>query len=291
MMKYNSIKVIGRSDYVMMGPIELRQPIPTPSINMIDPFVLLHHYGPYHIDEANNPFDLGPHPHRGFEPITFLIQGEQLHRDSLNNESIVRSGDVQWTTAGRGIIHAEGPTQEFVRKGGTLEGIQLWLNLPASKKMIPANYQHVKNEDFDVIRSVDEKVSIQVIAGELDGVKGKIKTQTAVNAFMIDIEKEGIHELKFPKSHQGLIYLLNGKVSINDDIELELDQSQLLHFEQDGEGFKISGQQQSKLLLLSGEPLNESVQSWGPYVMNNQTEIMEAMRDYQQGKMGFLPVR
>ncbi|MBT8265187.1 MAG: pirin family protein [Bacteroidia bacterium] len=290
-MKYNSIKAIGRSDYVMMGPIELRQPIPTPSINMIDPFVLLHHYGPYHIDEANNPFDLGPHPHRGFEPITFLIQGEQLHRDSLNNESIVRSGDVQWTTAGRGIIHAEGPTQEFVRKGGTLEGIQLWLNLPASKKMIPANYQHVKNEDFDVIRSVDEKVSIQVIAGELDGVKGKIKTQTAVNAFMIDIEKEGIHELKFPKSHQGLIYLLNGKVSINDDIELELDQSQLLHFEQDGEGFKISGQQQSKLLLLSGEPLNESVQSWGPYVMNNQTEIMEAMRDYQQGKMGFLPVR
>lgn len=290
-MKYNSIKAIGRSDYVMMGPIELRQPIPTPSINMIDPFVLLHHYGPYHIDEANNPFDLGPHPHRGFEPITFLIQGEQLHRDSLNNESIVRSGDVQWTTAGRGIIHAEGPTQEFVRKGGTLEGIQLWLNLPASKKMIPANYQHVKNEDFDVIRSVDEKVSIQVIAGELDGVKGKIKTQTAVNAFMIDIEKEGIRELKFPKSHQGLIYLLNGKVSINDDIELELDQSQLLHLEQDGEGFKISGQQQSKLLFLSGEPLNESVQSWGPYVMNNQTEIMEAMRDYQQGKMGFLPVR
>ena len=152
-MKLNTINRVGRSDFVNMGPIQLRQPIPTQLIDTIDPFILLHHYGPYEISERNNPFDLGPHPHRGFEPITFLVEGEQLHRDSLGNESVVKAGDVQWTTAGRGIIHAEAPTKEFVQKGGTLEGIQLWLNLPAEKKMMAANYQHIKNEDFRVVSS------------------------------------------------------------------------------------------------------------------------------------------
>jgi len=159
-MKLNTIKTVERSDFVNMGPVRLRQPIPTQKIEMIDPFVLLHHYGPYTIDEENNPFDLGPHPHRGFEPVTFLIQGEQLHRDSLGHESVVKAGDVQWTTAGRGIIHAEGPTKAFVKRRGTLEGIQLWLNLPAEKKMIQPNYQHVKKEDFKLVTSSDGKVNI-----------------------------------------------------------------------------------------------------------------------------------
>ena len=197
-MKLNTIKRIGRSDFVNMGPIKLRQPLPTQDIDNIDPFILLHHYGPYDISEENNPFDLGPHPHRGFEPITFLVQGEQLHRDSLGNESVVKAGDVQWTTAGRGIIHAEAPTKDFVKKGGVLEGIQLWLNLPAKKKMIAANYQHAKNEDFRVVTSDDEKVKIQIIAGELYGTYGSIQTQTAVNTFMIDIEAGGHYKIQFP---------------------------------------------------------------------------------------------
>ena len=288
-MKLNSVKKIGRSDFVNMGPIKLRQPIPTQEIDLIDPFVLLHHYGPYPINEFNNPFDLGPHPHRGFEPITFLIQGEQLHRDSLGNESIVKEGDVQWTTAGRGIIHAEGPSKEFVKRGGTLEGIQLWLNLPAEKKMIPADYQHVKNEDFLIVTSEDDKVKVQVIAGELDGTNGRIGTQTAVNAYMIDVEDGGEFDLKVSKDQQSLVYLLNGKVSINDSIELETNENQMVWFEQDGEGFSIKGDDKSKLLFLSGAPINEKITSWGPYVMNSQTEIMEALRDFQDGKMGFLP--
>lgn len=288
-MKLNSIKKVGRSDFVNMGPIELRQPIPTQEIEMIDPFVLLHHYGPYKISEENNPFDLGPHPHRGFEPVTFLIQGEQLHRDSLGNESIVKAGDVQWTTAGLGIIHAEGPTKEFVQRGGTLEGIQLWLNLPAEKKMIPANYQHVKNEDFGVVSSKDEKIRIQIIAGNLEGKPGKISTQTSVNAFIVDVEEKGQYEFNIPKEHQSLIYLIDGDVVINNIEKLVKDKNQLIEFNQDGEGFSIQGNEKSKLLFLSGKPLKEHVTSWGPYVMNTQTEIMEAMRDYQQGKMGFLP--
>jgi len=289
-MKLNSIKRVGRSDFVNMGPIELRQPIPTRQIENIDPFILLHHYGPYTIDETNNPFDLGPHPHRGFEPITFLIQGEQLHRDSLGHESVVKAGDVQWTTAGRGIIHAEGPTKEFVKKGGTLEGIQLWLNLPAEKKMIPADYQHITSDEFHVISSEDEKVKIQIIAGELDGIHGRIKTQTSVNAFIIDIEENGVHDIEVPSEHQSLLYLLDGRVTVNHNTDLMTDANQLIEFGADGHGFVIKGNAKSKLLFLSGEPFNEEIASWGPYVMNTQTEIMEALRDYQQGKMGFLPV-
>lgn len=287
-MKLNTIKRVGRSDFVNMGPIQLRQPIPTQDVEMVDPFILLHHYGPYKIDERNNPFDLGPHPHRGFEPITFLIQGEQLHRDSLGNESVVKAGDVQWTTAGRGIIHAEGPTKEFVQKGGTLEGIQLWLNLPAAKKMIQPNYQHVKNEEFNLVTSEDNKVTIQVVAGSLEGKSGKIASQTSVNVYIIDIEDEGEFAIQISKEHQSLLYLLNGNVEVN-DASLSLNENQLIEFNQDGEGFKLKGKAKSKLLFLSGTPFHEKVKSYGPYVMNSQTEIMEAMRDYQMGKMGFLP--
>ncbi|MFT4611779.1 MAG: redox-sensitive bicupin YhaK (pirin superfamily) [Glaciecola sp.] len=288
-MKPNTIKRAGRSHFVNMGPIKLRQPFPTQHIEMIDPFVLLHHYGPYEINEDNNPFDLGPHPHRGFEPITFLVQGEQLHRDSLGHESVVKAGDVQWTTAGRGIIHAEGPTKDFVKKGGTLEGIQLWLNLPAEKKMIEANYQHARLEDFNVIISEDKKVETRIIAGALDNSFGRIATQTPVNAFMIDAKAEGQQTISFDKDQQGMLYLLNGKVLINTSETLELDKNQLLEFNQDGEGFSIEAQTDCKLLFLSGVPIKEIVATYGPYVMNTQTELLEAMRDFQQGKMGFLP--
>lgn len=283
-----TIKRVGQSHFVNMGPIELRQPIPTQHINHIDPFILLHHYGPYTISEESNPFDLGPHPHRGFEPITFLIEGEQLHRDSLGNESLVKSGDVQWTTAGRGIIHAEGPSKDFVKRGGTLEGIQLWLNLPAAKKMIPANYQHVKDKDFNVVTSIDGNINVQIIAGSLEGKYGKISTQTSVNAYMIKANENGEFNLQLDKSHQSFIYLIKGKVEINDTV-LELDKNQLLEFNQDGDSFSIKGVKDSQLLFLSGAPLKEKVATYGPYVMNTQTEIMQAMRDYQEGKMGFLP--
>lgn len=287
-MKTNTIKRVGSSHFVNMGPIRLRQPLPTQGIKMIDPFILLHHYGPYTITAESNPFDLGPHPHRGFEPITFLIQGEQLHRDSLGNESIVKAGDVQWTTAGRGIIHAEGPTKEFVEKGGVIEGIQLWLNLPAEKKMIQPNYQHVSHDDFRGVMSIDGKIETKVVAGEFDDTYGKIVTQTPANAFLIQAKSGGIESIKFPSSHKGMLYLLKGKTLINGKTTLELDKDQLIQFNQDGEGFTAKAIDDSLLLFLSGEPFNEEVATYGPYVMNTQTELLEAMRDYQMGKMGFL---
>ena len=288
-MNFNSIQTAERSNFVNMGPIRLRQALPTEQLEMADPFILLHHYGPYKISPTDNPFDLGPHPHRGFEPVTFLLQGEQLHRDSLGHESVVKAGDVQWTTAGRGIIHAESPTKRIVEHGGTIEGIQLWINLPAEKKMIQANYQHVKNEDFKQLEFDNGKAVLKVIAGQLNGKKGQIVTQTMINAFMISMEAGSEMSFSIQPEHQNLLYLINGRAMVNQELIVELNQNQLIQFNSDGDGIMIVAERKSQLLFLSGIPFHEKVTSWGPYVMTTQTEIMEAMRDYQMGKMGFLP--
>lgn len=288
MKKIKSIKDTSDSPMVNMGPIRLRQPIPNRRIENVDPFILLHHYGPYAISEFSNPFDLGPHPHRGFEPITLLYKGEQLHRDSLGNEMLVKAGDVQWTTAGRGVIHAEGPTEEFVLRGGELEGIQLWLNLPASKKMMPAAYQHVKSEDMNVIVNDDKSIELKVVAGEQNELYGRIKTQTEVNVFMLKSNGEGEMNIEIPENHEALVYLLDGEAIINNEQSLKKGYQQMVIFNQDGDQIQIKTTSESNILILSGEPIKEKIVQYGPYVMNTQTEIMEAMRDYQQGKMGFL---
>ena len=276
------------SPLVNMGPIKLRQPLPTNGIENVDPFLLLHHYGPYAISEFNNPFDLGPHPHRGFEPITLLFKGEQLHRDSLGNEMIVKAGDVQWTTAGRGIIHAEGPTKEFVKKGGDLEGIQLWLNLPAKDKMMTPNYQHLSAKQIPKLFSDDKKVQLNIISGQQKDTFGFIKTQTEVNVFTANIDENGQMEIDVPQEHQSLIYLLDGEILVNNDAVLEKGKNQMITFHQDGNSIHFKANKPSTILILSGKPIKEKTTQYGPYVMNTQTEILEAMRDFNQGKMGHL---
>jgi len=288
MITYKTIQKCTASPLVNMGPIRLRQPLPSEGIENLDPFLLLHHYGPYAISEFNNPFDLGPHPHRGFEPITLLFKGEQLHRDSLGNEMIVKAGGVQWTTAGRGIIHAEAPTKAFVKNGGDLEGIQLWLNLPAKDKMITPNYQHLKEEQIPKIFSKDKKVRLNVIAGHQQNEVGLIKTQTQVNVFTANANENGEMKVEIPEKHQSLLYLLDGEIVVNNTEVLKKGKHQMVTFNQDGNTIKFKAKKESTVLILSGEPINEKVTQYGPYVMNTQTEILEAMRDYQQGKMGFL---
>jgi redox-sensitive bicupin YhaK (pirin superfamily) len=288
MKKYKTIQQIVTSPLVNMGSIKLRQPLPTEGIENVDPFLLLHHYGPYAISEFSNPFDLGPHPHRGFEPITLLFKGEQLHRDSLGNEMVVKSGGVQWTTAGNGIIHAEGPTKEFVKKGGDLEGIQLWLNLPAKDKMMTPNYQHLEDEQIPKIFSDDKKVQLNVIAGNQKNEKGLIQTQTSVNVFTANADTGGTLEIEISESHQSLIYLLEGEIMVNNSMVLKKGENQMITFNQDGNTIKFETITKSTVLILSGEPIKEKISQYGPYVMNTQTEILEAMRDFQQGKMGHL---
>ncbi len=154
--------------------------------------------------------------------------------------------------------------------------------------MMQPNYQHVTNDEFNVVISEDKKVKTQVIAGKLDNVNGKILTQTSVNSYMIDVEENGCTKIELHKNHQALVYLIKGDVIINDTVNLIENKNQLVEFNTDGEEFLIKGNSKSKLLFLSGVPLNEKVTSYGPYVMNTQTEIIEAMRDFQNGKMGFL---
>ncbi len=288
MKKLKTIQHKVGSPLVNMGPIRLRQPLPTEGIENVDPFLLLHHYGPYAISQFNNPFDLGPHPHRGFEPITLLFKGEQLHRDSLGNEMLVKAGDVQWTTAGRGVIHAEGPSKEFVERGGELEGIQLWLNLPAAKKMMPANYQHIKSEDMPIVENEDKTIQLKIVAGEQASKTGLVKTQTSVNVFTIKTKETGNMDIEIPNLHESLVYLLDGEILVNKEVTLKKGAMQMVTFNIEGEAIQITAKKESTLLVLSGEPIKEKIAQYGPYVMNTQTEIMEAMRDFQQGKMGYL---
>lgn len=288
MKNYKNIEKVVTSPLVNMGPIRLRQPLPTQGLENVDPFILLHHYGPYAISEFNNPFDLGPHPHRGFEPITLLFKGEQFHRDSLGNEMTVKAGGVQWTTAGRGIIHAEAPTKEFVKRGGDLEGIQLWLNLPAKYKMMTPNYQHLEDEQIPKLFSEDKKVQLNIVAGHQKEVLGNITTQTEVNVFTAIAQEKGKIEIDIPKHHKSLIYLLEGEIVVNAKQVLKKGNHQMVTFNTDGDLIEFEATEKSTLLILSGAPINEKVTQYGPYVMNTQTEILEAMRDFQQGKMGYL---
>ena len=288
MKNYKTIEKVVTSPLVNMGPIRLRQPLPTQGLENVDPFILLHHYGPYAISEFNNPFDLGPHPHRGFEPITLLFKGEQFHRDSLGNEMTVKAGGVQWTTAGRGIIHAEAPTKEFVKRGGDLEGIQLWLNLPAKYKMMTPNYQHLEDEQIPKLFSEDKKVQLNIVAGHQKEVLGNITTQTEVNVFTAIAQEKGKIEIYIPKHHKSLIYLLEGEIVVNAKQVLKKGNHQIVTFNTDGDLIEFEATEKSTLLILSGAPINEKVTQYGQYVMNTQTEILEAMRDFQQGKMGYL---
>lgn len=287
-MKLKNIVLKSKSNFVNMGPIRLRQPLPSFGIKAADPFLLLHHYGPYTINKESNPFDLGPHPHRGFEPITFLIQGEQLHRDSLGNESVVKAGDVQWTTAGNGIVHAEGPTKSFVEKGGELEGIQLWLNLPASHKMMNAVYQHVKSEDFPVVLSDDSKISLKVISGSYKGKEGKITTQTSVNTLWGKAKETAEMDIEIPATHQASIYLIKGSVFVNGVEHLREEGDRMFVFSMEGEGFSLKSTAESEFIIISGTPLEEKVVSHGPFVMNSVEEINQAVDDFHSGKMGYL---
>ena len=288
MKNYKNIEKVVTSPLVNMGPIRLRQPLPTQGLENVDPFILLHHYGPYAISEFNNPFDLGHHPHRGFEPITLLFKGEQLHRDSLGNEMTVKAGGVQWTTAGRGIIHAEAPTKEFVKRGGDLEGIQLWLNLPTKYKMMTPNYQHLEDEQIPKLFSEDKKVQLNIVAGHQKEVLGNITTQTEVNVFTAIAQEKGKIEIDITKHHKSLIYLLEGEIVVNTKQVLKKGNHQMVTFNTDGDLIEFEATEKSTLLILSGAPINEKVTQYGPYVMNTQTEILEAMRDFQQGKMGYL---
>jgi quercetin 2,3-dioxygenase len=269
-----------------MGGLPIRQPFPTQNVQQLDPFLLLHHADvkvPTHIEPDHA--GVGPHPHRGFSPVTFIFKGGVHHRDSRGNDSVIYAGGAQWMNAGRGVIHSERPPKDIHEIGGRQEIIQLWINSPASRKMDQPAYFPAAAEDVPA-KVLDGNVELRVFSGEVLGLKGIIPATSEVNAATISMQKDGYVEIPIPATHNTFVYLLDGKITI-DGYGLAEGMHAVL-FKKDGDGIAFRALEPTRILLMTGLPLEEEVVSHGPFVMTTQTEILEAMRDYQMGKMGVL---
>ena len=286
-MKNRTIKTIAYAGKMDMGGFPVRQAFPSRKAEQIDPFLLLHH-----ADIAVDPevpvmqSGVGPHPHRGFSPVTFIFKGGVHHRDSRGNNSVIYAGGTQWMNAGMGVIHSERPPVNIEELGGRQELLQLWVNTPAAHKMDAPAYQPLTAEETPVIVSEDGRTVIRVVSGELNNVKGPIHSYTAVNTFTVEMKKGGRYYFPLPQSHNAFIYLLDGKLFAAGKEEIDANYTAV--FDTDGEGMELEALEDTRFFMGSGEPLNEPVVSHGPFVMNNQTQLMEAFRDYQLGKMGVL---
>ena len=282
-MNYRSVSHILESSIIDMGSFQVKQPLPTQKVPQISPFLLLHHFGPIKVEPGFDPIDLGPHPHRGFEPVTFLYQGGIRHKDSLGNEGILEAGDIQWMTAGRGIIHSERASDSFMENGGTIEGIQLWVNLLAQDKMTKPKYQEIRKNDIPVI--AETKVTHRLISGQWNGQKGIVNTFSPMIIIQTSILSGGKTQIPIPENFNACIYILSGEITLNDNFDYPA--GKMIYFTNKGDVIGIEGLADTEILVLCGEPIEEPLAQYGPFVMNSQTEIMEAMRDYQMGKMGF----
>ena len=280
------VKRVLFAEKVDMGGFPVRQPFPTQQVDYIDPFLLLHHAEvKFSANRDPKTMGVGPHPHRGFSPVTFVFKGGVHHRDSRGNDSIIYEGGTQWMNAGMGIIHSERPPDNIQEVGGKQEIIQLWVNTSSSHKMDEPAYFGLSHKDTPFIRKSD-KEEIQLVAGNYENMLGPITTQTEVVAIRATFTKGGHFDFTLPKYHNAYLYALDGQVRLKG--HGVMDGLHLAQFEP-GEGeIAVEALEDTRFILMSGAPLNEEVASHGPFVMNNQTEILEAMRDYQMGKMGFL---
>lgn len=270
-----------------MGGILIKQALPTQKVPQVDPFLLLHH-GRFSFTALAPALHqgLGPHPHRGFTPVTFVVEGEVHHRDSRGNNQVAKKGEVQWMHAGAGIIHSERPSQALVERKGKQEIIQLWINSPASKKMQPPKYQYLAADQIPVFTSADQLINNKLIAGTYNELRGKIETESELLVIWGTIQASGKQTLQVGEAWNAMLYVISGEVRIVGYGKVA--QKNLVVFENNASNIEISADAESQFLLLAGVPIDEKVVQQGPYVMNTETQIMEAMRDYQMGKMGIL---
>jgi quercetin 2,3-dioxygenase len=279
-----SVRYIGKADQVSLGPDTVQQALPIRHFEQYDPFLLLHHFDK-EIPPGGPALDVAPHPHRGFEPVTFLFDGAIHHRDSRGNEGLLDAGDVQWMTAGRGIVHSEAAQKQWIENGGRMQLIQLWVNLPAKDKMVQPRYQDIKAAQIPVYEK-EAGWSARVIAGSWLDLQGPAATHTQLIVLHGKLGKGVSTDIPLPESHNVLLYIMEGMLEFNGKHQAAGGFVALM--EQDGATVQLKALQPSSFLVLSGEPINEPLATYGPFVMNSQTEIMEAIRDYQQGKMGML---
>ena len=252
-----------------------------------NPFLMLDYAAPYEFstNEARSPRGVGQHPHKGFETVTIAYHGEVAHRDSSGGGGIIYEGDVQWMTAGSGIIHEEFHSENFSKKGGLFEMVQLWVNLPAKDKNTPPRYQHLAKASIPVVELPDEAGRLRLIAGEYKGVKGAADTFTEMNVWDIVLNAGKKAVLEIPEAHNLSMVFLRGNVTLNG--KEQAGAGQLVGFEKDGGNVHIeAGSEEVKILLLSGVPIDEPVVGYGPFVMNTAEEIRQAISDFKSGKFG-----
>ncbi|UBM60396.1 pirin family protein [Marinilongibacter aquaticus] len=279
------IKQIIKSNPQPIGEHYMVQPLPNRYFENLDPFLLLHHHGPHTFQAHNQGLPFGPHPHRGFETLTLIYSGEVEHADSQGFRSVIKEGGIQWMTAGRGIVHSENIPEHMREEGGKLEIIQLWMNLPKSMKMVSPTYQGLQKDEIPVFKSEDGLVHTQVISGELNGVNGTAKSITSLTVLNIDAKAGGQLSLGIPEEEEVLCYVLQGKGNVNGKT---FHANELVQFENTGTDVAFSFDQNTRVLLAYGKPFDEPIVAQGPFVMNSTTEILQAMRDYQLGKMGVM---
>jgi redox-sensitive bicupin YhaK (pirin superfamily) len=258
------------------------RPFPTPRLDQLDPFLLLDRMGPvaHGPGEAKGAPD---HPHRGFETVTYILEGAVEHGDSRGNHGRIGPGDVQWMTAGSGVIHSEMPSAELRRDGGRLHGFQLWVNLPRRDKMMAPRYQELRAADIPTATSEDGKAVVTVIAGDSLGTRATIDTRTPIMYLHVRLAAGARFTQAVPESWNAFAFVIGGAASFGDRLAREND---MVIFERDGDAVEIATEHGAELLLIGGLPLGEPVARYGPFVMNTAGEIRQAMIDYQTGRFG-----
>ncbi|MBH2030527.1 MAG: pirin family protein [Moraxellaceae bacterium] len=251
---------------------------------MISPFLLLDYAAPYRFEPTTAQQGVGTHPHRGFETVTIAYQGEVTHQDSSGGGGTIKAGDVQWMTAGGGVLHQEFHSPEFAHQGGWFEMVQLWVNLPAHSKMTPAKYQAIEAAQIQSISLDDVGSELRVIAGQYQERVGAATTFSPVNVWDGKIVAGQAHTFYVTEGHTTLLVVLSGEVILNDAQHIEAPSLVVLSREEID--FTIKAEQDSKFLILTGQPLNEPIEGYGPFVMNSKAEIKDAINDFNHGKFG-----
>ena len=253
----------------------------------ISPFLMFDYAAPREFAATTEKRGVGPHPHRGFETVTIAFQGEIEHGDSVGNRGVIGPGDVQWMTAASGIIHEEFLSTEFLKRGGVLEMVQLWVNLPAKNKMIAPKYQPILNKDIPVVTLPDNGGTVRVIAGNYAGTQGAASTYSPVNLWDIKLKAGSTVVLDVTEGYTTMLFVRQGKLALGSTVVGAAD---LAIMERDGTRITLVAEEEVSLLLMGGEPINEPIVASGPFVMNTEQEIRIAMMDYQSGRMGQMAV-
>lgn len=249
----------------------------------VSPFLMFDYAAPREFPATKKKLGVGPHPHRGFETVTIAFQGEVEHGDSVGNRGVIGPGDVQWMTAASGIIHEEFLSTEFLQRGGTLEMVQLWVNLPAKYKMIEPKYQSILSRDIPLITLPENSGTVRVIAGDFAGTQGAASTFSPVNLWDIKLLAGKTVELEVPEGHNSMVFVRQGRLAMGGAV---LGPGDLALLERDGTRISLQAQEETSLLLMGGEHIAEPIVASGPFVMNTEQEIRLAMMDYQSGRMG-----